>query len=263
MSEYLINVNNYNYNNWNSYYENNESILDVGMRMRSCWSDILIETNEDMKIDEILKKDIKAGNKIFPYPDLTFTPFYTNNLDNIKVVFIGQDPYHNFLTLKNKEIPEAMGISFSVPVGIKVPSSLTNIYNNLKKFNHMDNIPKHGNLQFWDVQGCLMLNTSLTVRHNEPNCHSGYWNKFTDEIIKKISNECENVVFVLWGSPAYKKINLIDTENHKVIVSSHPSGLSFKKPLKQFPSFYENDHFGQINEYLKEHNKREIIWKFK
>lgn len=262
MIDYLLNVNSYNYKDWNEYYNNDESIFDI--RMNSEWTDILWDIKREnnlINIDKILKDEMNEGYKIFPYPELTFTPFYRNRLDDIRVVIIGQDPYHNYHNINNKIIPEAMGLSFSVPIGIKIPSSLINIYNNLKKYNHIEKIPNHGNLQFWDIQGCLMLNTSLTVRNNDPNSHNIYWNKFTDEIIKKISDECENIVFLLWGNPAYKKINLIDIENHKVIVCSHPSGLSFKKSLKQFPSFYDSNHFQETNDYLQEHNKREIIWK--
>jgi uracil-DNA glycosylase len=107
-----------------------------------------------------------------------------------------------------------------------------------------------------------MINSSLTVLHGSANknCHANVWKWFTDKIIKYISDKTKNTVFVLWGSNAYEKINLIDLDEHEVIISSHPSGMSADKKMKNFPAFNDNDHFGKINEYLKKHNKDEIIW---
>ena len=105
-----------------------------------------------------------------------------------------------------------------------------------------------------------MINTSLTVQHGLKNSHAKYWIPFTDKLIKYMSDKLENIIFVLWGAPALKKAKLIDCEKHHVIVSSHPSGLSYTRPLRQYKSFIQQDHFGIINKYLKQHGKQEIIW---
>ena len=132
------------------------------------------------------------------------------------------------------------------------------IYKNLLKYGHIEKIPEHGCLDYWAYQGCLMLNTSLTVIDGEKNCHSNEWKWFTDKIIEEISNKLNNIVFVLWGGEAYKKIELIDLDKHHVIISSHPSGLSANKEFKSYPAFVNQDHFGIINSYLKD----KIIWRF-
>jgi uracil-DNA glycosylase len=154
-----------------------------------------------------------------------------------------------------------MGLSFSVDDGIKIPPSLINIYNNLLNFKHIDSIPKTGNLKKWAEQGCLLLNASLTVTDGKPNSHAKYWKKFTDDIIKYISDNCTGVVFFLWGGSSLEKISLIDQTKHKISISSHPSPLSIKTPLKSYESFYNTDHFGIANEYLKANNKNIIDWK--
>ena len=125
----------------------------------------------------------------------------------------------------NKIIPNAMGLSFSVQYDNPIPSSLKNIYANLNKFGHFyDNkIPNHGNLRSWATQGCLMLNTSLTVKQGKPNSQSFYWTNITDNIIEHLSNNKQNLVFVLWGAHALAKKKLIDETKHKIFVSSHPS----------------------------------------
>ena len=131
----------------------------------------------------------------------------------------------------------------------------------MKNYGHIEEIPKHGNLESWAKQGVLLLNTSLTVQHGYPNSHTMKWEKFTDAVIKYISDNKDKVVFVLWGSPALQKLTLIDKDKkHKIIVSSHPSGLSCHKPLRQYPAFMNYDHFGEINDYLKENKKKTIKW---
>jgi len=157
---------------------------------------------------------------------------------------------------------QAMGLSFSVPYNFAIPSSLQNIYKNLQKYGHIRKIPNHGNLSFWATQGCLLLNTSLTVYEgaDNKNCHQSIWTKFTDNIIKYISDTNDYVVFVLWGAHAMSKCKFIDLDKHDAIISSHPSGLSADKPLSNYSSFNTYDHFGQINKLLQKHNKKPIIW---
>ena len=131
---------------------------------------------------------------MYPLPDLLFNAFHLTDLHKLSVVLIGQDPYFNCDEELN--CPEAMGLSFSIPIGIKIPSSLQNIFKNLLKFGHIDEIPKHGNLESLALQGCLMLNSSLSVLGGSEykNCHQYVWKWFTDEIIKYISNRTKNVV---------------------------------------------------------------------
>jgi uracil-DNA glycosylase len=118
----------------------------------------------------------------------------------------------------------------------------------------------HGNLEFWALQGCLMLNTALTVLRGKKFCHAKVWQWFTDKVIKYLSAHKDRIIFVLWGSPAYSKINLIDQDKHEVIISSHPSGLSCNKPMKEYPPFDDVDHFGDINKLFRKWGEPEIIW---
>jgi uracil-DNA glycosylase len=209
-----------------------------------------------------LKKYLENNNPelLYPKPNYLFKAFNMCPFENIKVVFIGQDPYFNNEKYNEKICPQAYGLSFSVPLEMEIPSSLQNIYKNMLKYGHIKKIPNHGCLDYWAYQGCLMLNTSLSVIDGQKNCHSNEWKWFTDKIIEEISNKLNNIVFVLWGGEAYKKIELIDLDKHNVIISSHPSGLSCYKPFQSYPAFAECDCFGNINKYLKENNKEKIIW---
>lgn len=221
------------------------------------WEEIFNELFQNKRIkiiNNLLNKYIENNdnNLLYPKPNYIFKAFCMTPLNDVKVVFIGQDPYFNNETYKGRIVPQAYGLSFSVPIGFEIPSSLKNIYNNLKKYGHIKKIPSHGCLDYWAYQGCLMLNTALTVIDGQKNCHSSEWKWFTDKIIEEISNKCNNIVFVLWGGEAYKKIDLIDLDKHKVIISSHPSGLSANKEFKSYPAFVDQDHFGLINSYLKE-----------
>ena len=162
--------------------------------------------------------------------------------------------------IDNKKIPEAMGLSFSVPKKVPIPSSLQNIYKNGVKYNRFYKYPNHGNLEFWAYQGVFMLNTALTVQEGCKLSHAKSWEKFSDLVIKYISEKCQNVVFVLWGSYALSKKELIDNLKHKFVISSHPSGLSCNKKLGQYSEFNNLDQFGSVNKYLKIFGKKEIIW---
>ena len=198
-----------------------------------------------------MEETIKTEN-VFPDPDTIYNAFNHIDINNLKVVILGQDPYFR--------PGQAMGLSFSVPDKIKVPPSLINIYENLVKFGHMNTIPKHGNLTKWAEQGCLLLNSSLTVIEGLPNSHEVMWKPITDAIIKYISENTNNVVFFLWGGPSIKKLGLIDVTKHKVSISSHPSPLSYKNSVGKYGSFCQTDHFTVANEYLKEHGKEPINW---
>jgi len=154
-----------------------------------------------------------------------------------------------------------MGMSFSVAKPLKLPASLVNIFNNLKIYGHIKKIPEYGCLDKWNKQGVLLLNTALTTIMNKKLAHAKEWEFFTDAIIKKISDECDYIVFLLWGSFAYKKIELIDLEKHNCIITSHPSPLSYNKKMNIFPAFKDSDIFGNTNKYLIKHNKKPINWK--
>lgn len=250
---------------WTKRFSDNQVTIKKLLNNKS-WKKALFNNNTkeyEKNINELLTKclTITEGRiKIYPNPENLFNAFDKMDLKDIKVVILGQDPYHNKEIHDGVKIPQAMGLSFSVDKRFKLPSSLKNIFKNLIKYKHIDNMPNNGDLSSWAKQGVLLLNSALTVQHGHPNSHANTWKPFTDSIIEYISDNCENVVFVLWGSSSLSKLNLIDTDKHKVSISSHPSGLSCNKPMKQYPSFMNTDHFTKINEYLKEHNKKTIKW---
>lgn len=232
------------------------------------WKDMFNKLFQDSRFENRIEKEIseefQSDEKIImhPKPDYVFHTFVLTKFKKTKVVILGQDPYFDHEIHNNKLIPQAMGLSFSVPNGVKIPSSLRNIFSNLKKNKHIENIPEHGNLEDWAKQGVLLLNTSLTVKDgtNNKNCHQFQWSWFTNEIIKYISDNKKHVVFVLWGSNAFEKKDLIDENKHKIIISSHPSGLSANKKMKDYPAFNDVDHFGEINKTLEEWDKKTINW---
>ena len=272
----MLSLKNYPYKTWSEKYKiktktknENGYIVDIqSLEINESWKSFFDSVKDKpyyKKIEEFLTMCLNKTEgkiKIYPYPDLVFNVFNSVPLDNIKVVILGQDPYHQSVEKDDKIIPQAMGLSFSVPVGVKTPSSLVNIYKNALKFNIIKKIPSHGNLTSWVNQGVFLLNTSLTVQHGYPNSHAKKWTPFTDDLIKYISDNTEKLVFVLWGKPALQKLNLIDDKKHKILISSHPSGLSCHKGLGDYDAFMDKNHFGEINEYLKENNKEEIKWDF-
>ena len=165
----------------------------------------------------------------------------------MKVVIIGQDPYHN--------IGQANGLCFSVNEGIKIPPSLANIYKEINRDLGYP-IPSSGNLERWSEQGVLLLNAILTVRAHNAGSHQGKgWEQFTDTVIDTLSRECNNLVFLLWGNYAQQKGKNIDANKHMVLKSPHPS------PLSAYRGFLGNSHFSITNEYLIEHNKKPIDWR--
>jgi uracil-DNA glycosylase len=250
---------------WAQKYKDSNVILPRYSHHES-WSSLFDKLFADprmIKLEEKLSSELIMHSEklqMYPKPDFVFRCFLTTALTDLKVVFLGQDPYFNSEECNGDKVPQAHGLSFSVMEGFSVPSSLSNIYKNLVKYGHLETEPTHGCLDFWAYQGCLMLNTALTVLDGQKKCHSSTWRWFTDEIIRYISKTKDHVVFVLWGNDAYEKIGLIDQDKHDVIISSHPSGLSADKPMKDYPSFNKNDHFGKINAYLKKHKQQPIFW---
>ncbi|WP_310482158.1 uracil-DNA glycosylase [Chamaesiphon sp. VAR_48_metabat_403] len=183
---------------------------------------------------------------IFPPAGDVFSAFELTPYENVKVLILGQDPYH--------DDNQAHGLCFSVKPGIKTPPSLVNIYKEL----HTDiglEIPKHGYLVNWAEQGILMLNAVLTVRAHTPNSHKDKgWETFTDAVIRKVSDKPDPVVFVLWGAYAQKKLKLIDTTKHSVIQSAHPSPLSARN------GFFGSKPFSAINTALESYRQPKINW---
>ncbi|MBD3861911.1 uracil-DNA glycosylase [Olleya marilimosa] len=173
----------------------------------------------------------------FPPEDLIFNAFNTCTLEALKVVIIGQDPYHNY--------NQANGLSFSVNVGVKHPPSLVNIFKEIETDLNTP-YPSSGNLEHWAKQGVFLLNATLTVRAHEAGSHQNKgWETFTDAVIKTISNQKENVVFLLWGGFAKKKAKLIDGTKHHILTSGHPSPLSANRGY-----WFGNKHFSQTNSLL-------------
>ncbi len=261
----LLSTESYNYKSWGQKFPN--SVVDLKkLYIHPDWEDFFEKAKKDKrfkKLEEFLSHCLKVTDgklKIYPYPDLVFSSFNSTPLKQLKIVIIGQDPYHNNVMRGGNVVPQAMGLSFSVPVGMNVPSSLNNIYKNLLKFKHVYQMPNHGNLESWTYQGVLMINTALTVQHGYPNGQAHHWTWLTDQLIKYVSDNTTNTVFVLWGSPAYSKRMFIDQSKHLIVASSHPSGLSCHSKMGDRPAFMDQDHFSLINDYLAKHKKDSIIW---
>ncbi|XP_066346330.1 uracil-DNA glycosylase, mitochondrial-like isoform X1 [Miscanthus floridulus] len=183
---------------------------------------------------------------VYPPPHLVFHALNATPFDRVKAVIIGQDPYHG--------PGQAMGLSFSVPEGIKIPSSLGNIFKELEK-DLGCTVPSHGNLERWAVQGVLMLNTVLTVREHQANSHAKKgWEQFTDAVIKTVSQKKSGLVFLLWGNSAQSKTRLIDETKHHILKSAHPSGLSANR------GFFGCRHFSKTNQILEKLGLSAIDW---
>ena len=195
-------------------------------------------------LQEILENSSKNSN-IFPPSNLIFNAFNLCPFDEVKVVLLGQDPYH--------KKGQAMGLSFSVPDGVRIPPSLRNIYKEIKA-NLDITEPNSGDLTSWAKQGILLMNAFLSVKEATPNSHSKIgWEIFTDEVIKILSEKKENLVFMLWGNFAKSKAKLIDENKHLILQAAHPSPLART-------GFAGCKHFSKCNEYLIKHNKIPIDW---
>ncbi len=212
------------------------------------WKNILMEdfNNESfIQLRSFLLEEKKQFT-IYPPGKSIFSAFNQTPFNNVKVVIIGQDPYHG--------AGQAHGLCFSVPEGIRQPPSLKNIFKEI----HNDlgiHLPKTGNLEKWAQQGVLLLNATLTVRASQAGSHqSKGWETFTDVVIKKISDQKENIVFLLWGNYAQAKQELIDISKHYILKAAHPS------PFSAYRGFFGCRHFSKANHILKELGKEEIDW---
>nr|WP_026679725.1 uracil-DNA glycosylase [Priestia megaterium] len=198
------------------------------------------------QLREFLKKEY-ASKIIYPDMNDIFNALHYTSFESVKVVILGQDPYHG--------PNQAHGLSFSVNKGVAIPPSLKNIFKEL----HTDlghPIPDHGSLVNWAEQGVLLLNNVLTVRQGEAHSHQGMgWEQFTDEVIKSLNKKQEPVIYILWGGAAQKKRDLIDTNKHYIIKSPHPS------PLSAYRGFFGSKPFSRANNLLKEIGRKEIDWR--
>jgi uracil-DNA glycosylase len=218
------------------------------VQIEESWKKVLSNEFNSAYFDNIRKVlyEAKAQNTvIYPPGKLIFNAFNSTPFREVKVVIIGQDPYHN--------PGQAMGLSFSVPKGVRVPPSLKNIFKEIAD-DIGCTIPDHGDLSSWAAQGVFLLNAMLTVEHNKPSSHNKIgWQTFTDRVIQVLSEERSNLVFLLWGRFAQNKAKLIDETKHLVLQSNHPSPLAGK-------SFFGNHYFSKTNEYLIRHHIKPIAW---
>jgi uracil-DNA glycosylase len=222
----------------------------VDVKIEPSWKEVLKdEFNKDyfLELAAFLKMEKAAGKVIYPPGGLIFHAFDATPFNHVKVVLLGQDPYHG--------PGQAHGLAFSVQPGVKPPPSLVNIFKELQQDLGVP-IPSHGYLEAWAKQGVFLLNASLTVRASEPLSHSkSGWHEFTDRVIQKISDLKTNVVFLLWGRSAQDKQALIDETKHCVLKAAHPSPFSADK------GFYGCRHFSKANDYLVKNRIDAIDWR--
>ena len=220
----------------------------MDVKIEQSWKDALkdeFEKDYFINLTNFIKKEYLSGKAIYPKPSNIFNAFNLCPLDNVKVVIIGQDPYH--------EPNQAHGLCFSVQKGVNYPPSLVNIYKEIENDLGYKSVT-NGDLSYWAEQGILLLNSSLTVKAHYAGSHSGIgWEIFTDSVIKILSYK-EGIVYLLWGSFAQKKAEIIDINKNLVLKSVHPS------PLSAHRGFFGNHHFSKTNQYLKGLGKKEIIW---
>lgn len=214
------------------------------------WTDLLAkEKQQDYLKNTILTVADKRAQGITVYPpqEAVFNAFSATPFEQVKVVILGQDPYHG--------PNQAHGLCFSVLPGIKTPPSLANMYKELKQDISNFEIPNHGYLQSWAEQGVLLLNTVLTVEQGQAHSHKHLgWERFTDKVIEQLNIQSEGIIFLLWGSHAHKKGANIDANRHHILKAPHPS------PLSAYRGFFGCGHFSKTNNLLKQQNKREINW---
>lgn len=220
----------------------------MDVKIENSWKEALKDEFEKpyfAALCDFVRQEYKTST-IYPPASLIFNAFNLCPMGKIKVVIIGQDPYH--------EPGQAHGLCFSVNDGVKFPPSLQNIYKEIAS-EYNQPMPQSGNLTRWAEQGVLLLNATLTVRAHLAASHQGKgWETFTDNVIKEVNDRCQNVVFLLWGSYAQKKEAYIDKSKHCVLKAAHPS------PLSAYRGFFGCNHFILANNYLRKCGKEEIVW---
>jgi len=223
--------------------------MNKRVKLEESWKQRLlpeIEKDYMIKLRAFLKSEMNAGKKIFPPASLYFNALNSTPFDQVKVVILGQDPYHGD--------GQAHGLCFSVAPGVQAPPSLKNIFKELNNDLGVAS-PNHGYLKSWAEQGVLLLNSVLSVEASKAGSHQNMgWETFTDKIIEIINAQKEHVVFLLWGSYAQKKGSIVDGSRHLVLTSVHPS------PLSAHRGFFGQHHFSQANAYLEKHGQKTINW---
>ena len=213
------------------------------------WHDVLADEKQQPYFLNTLKtvaEERQSGITIYPPQKDVFNAFRFTELGDVKVVILGQDPYHNE--------GQAHGLAFSVRPEVDIPPSLQNIYKELNDDLGCD-IPNNGYLKKWADQGVLLLNTVLTVRAHQANSHQGHgWEKFTDAIIEAVNEQDRPIVYMLWGRPAQSKIPMLTNPKHLILTAPHPS------PLSAYRGFFGCKHFSKANEFLKEHGVEPVDW---
>ena len=214
------------------------------------WTDILGQEKQQpyfQQIMQFVESERATGKTIYPAKQDVFSAFNLTKLEKVKVVILGQDPYHG--------PNQAHGLCFSVLHGVKTPPSLANMYKELATDISEFVIPQHGFLESWAEQGVMLLNTVLTVERAKAHSHAKIgWEQFTDVVIQQLSDHCDELVFLLWGSHAQKKGLVIDKQKHHVLNAPHPS------PLSAYRGFFGCKHFSQTNNLLRQQNKSPINW---
>ena len=221
----------------------------MDVRIEQSWKEVLAdEFNKEyfVRLTQFVKEEYNSGTPIYPPARLIFNAFDHCPFDKVKVVILGQDPYHG--------AGQAHGLCFSVNKGIQFPPSLLNIFKEIES-DLGTPIPQDGDLTRWSDQGVLLLNATLTVRAAQAGSHQKRgWEEFTDAAIRELATRRSGIVFILWGSYAQKKGAFIDRNKHLVLTSPHPS------PLSAYQGFFGKHHFSTANRYLREQGKSEIIW---
>lgn len=206
----------------------------------------LAEEQSYFKHLEATLAQLYQNTVVFPPAPLIFNALGLTSLANLKVVILGQDPYHG--------VGQAHGLAFSVPATVRIPPSLKNIYKEIASDTGRVS-STNGSLEHWAKQGVLLLNSTLTVEENQPGSHKNLgWETFTNAVIENISKQKEHVVFILWGTSAYTKASLIDETKHLILKSAHPS------PLSAYRGFFGSKPFSATNAYLKKHGLKVIVW---
>lgn len=221
----------------------------VNPQIHDSWKEVLIDEFSKpyfLNLRNFLV-DEKKQHRIYPPGKQIFHAFNSTHFENVKVVIIGQDPYHG--------TGQAHGLCFSVPFRIKAPPSLINIFKEIQDDLGIP-FPNHGNLEYWAMQGVLLLNATLTVRANQAGSHQGKgWEEFTNHVIHTLSETKSNLVFLLWGRFAQNKASLIDQSRHHMLEAAHPS------PFSAHSGFFGCKHFSKTNKILEEHGIEPIDWR--
>lgn len=220
----------------------------VNVKIEESWKEVLhdeFEKSYFQQIKDTLIQEKEKGKIVYPRGPLIFNAFNQTPFDQVKVVIIGQDPYHN--------PNEAIGLCFSVPRGVRIPPSLKNVFKEIHRDLGIE-IPHHGDLSSWASQGVFLLNAMLTVRKNEAGSHKNIgWQTFTDAVIKKLSDQRLNLIFLLWGNFAQSKAQFIDSQKHHILPAAHPSPLARN-------AFSGCAHFSKTNEILIQNGQSPIDW---